>query len=720
MFVPRSKQYILGALDSHYKLRLFIKQCGKIDAPEHGKDWRMCVDVTESYRNLLISQFWSINIQDEEGFNEFEEYKKRMYEVAVVDFIWVPEWNENRGLSRESSLQSTLITAHASGDICIWKVCVTSLQPTDRDGNTGSTEPQFYLSLEFRRNLIPKEITSNLAVFQLSESTGLLVVGTTRGTVKAFRVEYNTAVTSALKPMPEDDEQQLQKYVIAENGVNLCEGDMMGLLDICCVSRPRAKGSHITHVYVFKKPNFLLQYEVHVPLTTGVNIGRVFPPKRIVKGDLTGIVLIPHSAKAEKQFLLAVTQAGMLSCLRVENGRTEEISFCDLSSIDETVGVAKDPSSAGNILKRIRFGGLAISPNGVMLCTSNTLAEYYNHLALRTPSILQFHSLFPSRDVWQFIHKKCDQNDYLLHQMTDIFAAYRVLMTLSEQHLKDVLDWAVPLSSKSIQDLRVLFWILRMQPDIDKDELTLSFNLRKKEPQPFLQLKVQQDLLTRRGILISDRIMQLHCLKMVKDVVENPEKFQLEGNAVNLQSLMVMYDYLETKAKLLKDKGPLPMKPRVLLDPPPRKPVCCLCFKPTKLVTADHWNARDLTTAHKIDNEQIEGVLWSEQQHAQKSRSHPIGICVLSLLPISFPHRTCSTCGVACMLTPAFGQKPYCSFCNGFMECQAGCFFDEPLEGETDPLADLVRLSEEQQVEAGSQEAPISRRARIENMYIDM
>ena len=92
------KQYILAGLDSHFNFRLYrrkkISGDGDLEGEGifEGDDWQVFIDLTESFRTLLINQFWPANITEEVFF---EEYRRRMYELATVDFIWIPSWDED-------------------------------------------------------------------------------------------------------------------------------------------------------------------------------------------------------------------------------------------------------------------------------------------------------------------------------------------------------------------------------------------------------------------------------------------------------------------------------------------------------------------------------------------------------------------------------------------------------------------------------------------------
>lgn len=703
------------------------------------EEWKICVDFTESYRQLLISQFWKLNdFENDASYNSslFSEYKRRMYDLSTVDFHWLPPWDDtaqqNYRQASEGDFHTSLITAHASGDICIWNVCINYLagQP---DGSRN--EPNLYLTLEFRRNLVQGEIVSSLSFYKISSTLGVLIVGTTRGVIKAFRISYNSATENSLKPLPPEERPLLQKYTVGD-GLLLCDNDGIEVQTTCGVVVPE-NGVGRLLLFVFRHPNFMMPFELLVSPdeNVGIIIEQVQPSLRIVQGILTGVLVVAQDKSAEGIMLMTLTQRGVLSWMDIQHGQVKQVSSLDLAYLEE-VGT-KEPNTGdgegfGIAKKRLQFGGLAISPNEAMICVSKTLAEYYNHLALRTPSVLQFHSLFPNKTVWPFVYKKCVENDFLFHKMTDVLSAFRQIMSTSENILTEVLNWAVPLDTKSLQDLQILFWILRIQPKIDRDQLTFAYNLRNEQPQPYHDLKCKLVRAMRRETLVSDRIMQLRCWQLINRILETPEKYNLEGNVANLQSLMIMYDYLETKPKLQGIRGPLPLKPRVLVDPPPRKPACPLCEKPTKLLTApltDRWKAgEDFIVEHSIDEEGIDGVLWHEQTHVQKSRSHPITNCVLSLIPTAFPYRKCAFCGTICMLQPTFGEEPLCPFCNGMMDPPIGFYEEEeeslPQEGRSDNV-ELQRLISEvkaQQEEERKQRAlskPMSRRARIENMYID-
>lgn len=574
----------------------------------------------------------------------------------------------------------------------------------------------------------------------MSQSLGLLVIGTVQGSVRVFRIAYNSVALGAMKPLPADEQGDIQpqKYTV-DGGVVLCEQDQIEVQTTCGVICKNEGEVDRLQLFVFRHPNFMIPYELSVPEEDGesVKIEQSQPPLRIVQGILTGALLISKEG-SEAIILMTLTQRGVLSWMHIEHGQVKEVSSSDLGFLEESGGGgggAKEQLGGGGGVakKRLQFGGLAVSPNQAMICVSKTLAEYYNHLALRTPSVLQFHSMIPNKTAWNYVYEKCVENKFIFHRMTDVLSAFRVLMlSSSENYFKEILDWAVPLDSKSINDLQILFWVLRVQPHVDRDQLSFAFSLRKEQPQPFLDLKSQQVRGIRRETLVSDKIIQLRCWDTIKKVVENPEKYDLEGNVANLQSLMTMYDYLKTKPVFLLKKGRLPLKPRVLVDPPPRKPACPLCSKPTKQLSVpppERWKPnQDFIEEHPFDMENLEGVLWHEQTHVQKTRNHPITNCVLSLVPTSFPYRKCGLCGTICLLYPAFKEEPLCPFCNGIMDPPLGYHWDpeeDPLGSEEKDNEDLkiliqdIKNQQEVDIRIRVETAPISRRARIENMYID-
>ncbi|CAL8073150.1 unnamed protein product [Orchesella dallaii] len=730
-------QYILGALDSYWKLKLFVRQgtqCEDVDGLPNDDDWTVCVDFTESYRNLLLQQFWKINAEDEASFNArlFSEYRQRMYELATVDFVWIPKWEESHvkyDQLSEGESQTSLVTAHASGDICIWNLCVLYHEK----------QPRYYLTLEFRQKLVPDEMVRSLKFHKLSPSLGVLIVGTTKGSVKVFKMNYNGCVSQALKTLT--DEQQPQKYLL-DNGIVLCDEDLMEIQTTCVAQHKTENGdgngdpTYKISLYVFKHPNFLLPFDLDVS-EDQISVTRALKPSRTVQGTLTGALLFES-----KNMLMTLSHRGILSMkLIMDSGELQNIASHDLSDFEnqscENTKLNEDLTneSGGEQRKgRLQFGGLQMSPNKAMICVSKTLAEYYNHLALRTPSVLQFHSLFPAQNLWSFVYEQCVQNDFYLHRITDVLAAYQVLMAASDQKLKEVLDWTVPLAEKSIQDLQIVFWALRMQPHVDRDQFTFAYNLKEEQPRVFLELKFKEIRAQRRETLVLDRIMQLWCRDLVEKVVEDPIKYQLEENVLNLQSLKTIYDFLGTKKRLLKER-PLPLKPRLLYDPEPRKPACPLCGKATRLLKnpPERWRKNDdFSIEYEFDKEDFDGVLWHEQEHVQKARLHSITNCILSLIPAAYPHRKCTLCGTVCMLSPAFGQKPLCPLCNGLMNPPGEFYTDEELDEGAEQVEAIVEQLEQQKmselkasINASSSvitkadAAAAIRRSKIERMYID-
>ncbi|ODM97499.1 hypothetical protein Ocin01_09183, partial [Orchesella cincta] len=487
---------------------------------------------------------------------------------------------------------------------------------------------------------------------------------------------------------------------------------------------------------VFKHPNFLLPFDLDVS-EDQIVVTRALKPSRTVQGTLTGALLLES-----ENMLMTLSHRGILSLNRMgDAGQLQELVSHDLSDFEEqncdstrTNEDQMNEQGGEQRQGRLQFGGLQMSPNRAMICVSKTLAEYYNHLALRTPSVLQFHSLFPVQNLWPFVYQKCVKNEFYLHRITDVLAAYQVLMAASDQHLKEVLDWTVPLAKKSIHDLQIVFWCLRMQPHVDRDQFTFAFNLKEEQPRAFLELKFKEIRAQRRETLVLDRIMQLWCRDLVEKVVEDPVKHQLEENVLNLQSLKTMYDFLGTKKRLLKER-PLPLKPRLLVDPEPRKPACPLCGKATRFLKnpPERWRRNDdFSIEYEFDKEDFDGVLWHEQEHVQKARVHAITNCILSLIPAAYPHRKCTLCGTVCMLSPAFGQKPLCPLCNGLMNPPGEFYTEEELEEQADQVEDIVKQLEEQKMaallasmKAGStiiskaDAAAAIRRSKIERMYVD-
>jgi len=281
----------------------------------------------------------------------------------------LPNWEESDAkydqLS-EGESQTTLITAHASGDICIWNLCVLYDEKM----------PRYYLTLEFRQRLIPDEMIRSMKFHKLSPSLGLLIVGTTKGGVKIFKVNYNGYVAQALKsPI---DEQQPQKYLM-DNGTILCEEDLMEIQTTCVVQHgtENEDGNGDTlykiSLYVFKHPNFLLPFDLDVS-EAQVSVTRVLKHSRAVQGTLTGALVLES-----KNLLMLLTHHGNLSLKHIgDDGELVELANHDLSSEqsnNDSLQMNEDQTNelGGDQRKgRLQFGGLQISPNRAMICVSKT------------------------------------------------------------------------------------------------------------------------------------------------------------------------------------------------------------------------------------------------------------------------------------------------------------------------------------------------------------
>jgi len=95
-------------------------------------------------------------------FGRFSNRGKR------VAFSWIQGWDdahENRAADDTKYVRETfLITAHANGDICIWKICAN--QPSEPKKVTYS------LKLEYKRKLFPGETVSCIKYVKVSSTLG--------------------------------------------------------------------------------------------------------------------------------------------------------------------------------------------------------------------------------------------------------------------------------------------------------------------------------------------------------------------------------------------------------------------------------------------------------------------------------------------------------------------------------------------------------------------
>ena len=95
-----------------------------------------------------------------------------MYELATVDFIWIPSWDEEDKDDGQIKGHG-LVAAHASCDICIWHLCSSN---NDMNANLN-----YFLALEFRQKLVidstSAEVISLTDFYKLSKDFGLLIIG---------------------------------------------------------------------------------------------------------------------------------------------------------------------------------------------------------------------------------------------------------------------------------------------------------------------------------------------------------------------------------------------------------------------------------------------------------------------------------------------------------------------------------------------------------------
>lgn len=142
---------------------------------------------------------------------------------------------------------------------------------------------------------------------------------------------------------------------------------------------------------------------------------------------------------------------------------------------------------------------------------------------------------------------------------------------------------------------------------------------------------------------------------MVRAVVENQEMDILSLDVeLNKQSLDAMYQYLESK-----NDSNLQLPPKPIFNPTPMIPLCYWCKGPLDFPKNDI-NYEELFEEHledssktDLDREKITGWKWKARRHPVKEYGiHKPEICILSLLPLTFPYRRCTNCFVSCLMEP--------------------------------------------------------------------
>lgn len=101
----------------------------------------------------------------------------------ILDFAWAQfedvndEYLCDKG---KGAFKARLMTFHASGDFCIWKIGVTSTEI-----------PQFFAKVLFRKPKLikPDNVISCSSYLKLSPSLGLLCVGTNTGKLLCFMLK---------------------------------------------------------------------------------------------------------------------------------------------------------------------------------------------------------------------------------------------------------------------------------------------------------------------------------------------------------------------------------------------------------------------------------------------------------------------------------------------------------------------------------------------------
>jgi hypothetical protein len=97
---------------------------------------------------------------------------------------------------------------------------------------------------------------------------------------------------------------------------------------------------------------------------------------------------------------------------------------------------------------------------------------YHDHLRIRRPSHLVFYSLLPKECMWSFVQKLFEDNQYSLKAISDVLVAFRFYLRGKDNDTlyKEIFDWAVPLEEKSAEELKLLYWCLKVKPGLTSTE----------------------------------------------------------------------------------------------------------------------------------------------------------------------------------------------------------------------------------------------------------
>ncbi|XP_021955157.1 uncharacterized protein LOC110851612 [Folsomia candida] len=658
---------ILGVITSTHQLFIYGQRNRRFTSDLWTEPWETILDITETY-NKYLCDLWKKDQDDLEGKSYFDTYKERLYEIAITDFIWIPDWKLDPDSKYTDEVQGTFksyfMTFHASGDMCLWKIVASK-----------TVMPKYSVRVVYRKQGVVaiNDIVSTTAYSFVSADFGLLLVGTNKGKILSFIVSK-----SSVKQEMDEQQGQQQKYGIGKEQC-LWEEDLIRVehLMIC----PLTSGRRKIDIIAVKNPNIVIA--TTASLTEFCLKGSEFSIVKVPYGPIVGI-----QVREKREFLLS-HEPGQLSLVSFINGELECMEHSSISIFDPQKSTKKKAILIGESVqkpgkkekktkqikdsdKRLIFQGLALSPNKTMMCVARTVGVYYDHLQIRRPTQIVFYSLLPPTErLLDTVRELYAENDLSLRGIADVLVPFRFALRgkFSGSLFSEIFNWAIPLEEKKTQELQLLLWCLRVFPKTDPTEWDVAAAEKLFNPSAMKELQGLEALHKYRIELVLDRIMQRRCESLIRAVLQNQDRAEFSlDEELNKQCLKAMVEFLNSKSP---KSNKLPKMPQFSSEP--HIPMCHWCKGPLEFPLEMFSFDEALKDVDKelmtgLAQEQWSGFKWNVRRHPVKEFGvHKPEICILTLLPLQFPYRRCSNCYVSALFEPAFGQLPYCPLCNAMM-----------------------------------------------------